>query len=65
MESLHRRLDDFYVDIALIVTLKTKQWVSSVKKTDKDASFISNVMPFFIAAYDGGFGLGSSTFGIL
>jgi hypothetical protein len=45
MESLHRRLDDFYVDIALIVTLKTKQWVSSVKKTDKDASFISNVMP--------------------
>ncbi len=51
---------------ALIVTLKNKQWVSSVKETDKDtSSIISNIIPFFIAAYDGGFGPGSSTFGIL
>jgi uncharacterized protein len=51
---------------AFIVTLKNKQWVSSVKETDKDTSIISsNIMPFFIAAYDGGFGPGSSTFGIL
>ncbi len=50
---------------AFIVTLKNKQWVSSVKETDKDTSIISNITPFFIAAYDGGFGPGSSTFGIL
>jgi uncharacterized protein len=51
---------------AFIVTLKNKQWVSSVKETDKDtSSIISNIIPFFIAAYDGGFGPGSSTFGIL
>ncbi|OAT72919.1 sulfite transporter TauE/SafE [Parageobacillus thermoglucosidasius] len=50
---------------AFIVTLKNKQWVSSVKETDKDTGMISNMLPFFIAAYDGGFGPGSSTFGIL
>ncbi|AEH47861.1 sulfite exporter TauE/SafE family protein [Parageobacillus thermoglucosidasius] len=50
---------------SFFVTLKTKQWVSSVKEADNDTSIISKIMPFFIAAYDGGFGPGSSTFGIL
>ncbi|MFD3446032.1 sulfite exporter TauE/SafE family protein [Microbacteriaceae bacterium 4G12] len=50
---------------ALIITLKNKQWVSSVEEKAKDTTIVSNVIPFFIAAYDGGFGPGSSTFGIL
>ncbi|PEB54463.1 sulfite transporter TauE/SafE [Bacillus pseudomycoides] len=50
---------------ALIITLKNKQWVSSVEGKAKDTTIVSNAMPFFIAAYDGGFGPGSSTFGIL
>ncbi|MFJ8530992.1 sulfite exporter TauE/SafE family protein [Bacillus sp. NPDC094106] len=50
---------------ALIITLKNKQWVSSVEEKSKDTTIVSNTVPFFIAAYDGGFGPGSSTFGIL
>lgn len=50
---------------ALLITLKNKQWVSSAEGKSKDIRIVHNVMPFFIAAYDGGFGPGSSTFGIL
>jgi uncharacterized membrane protein YfcA len=51
--------------LALIVTLKTNQWVTTSNDTNKDSSIIGKTMPFFIAAYDGGYGPGSSTFGIL
>ncbi|WP_416826613.1 sulfite exporter TauE/SafE family protein [Ectobacillus polymachus] len=50
---------------AFIVTLKNKQWVSSALGQAKTSTIVSNAVPFFIAAYDGGFGPGSSTFGIL
>lgn len=50
---------------ALVITLKNKQWVSSVEGKAKDIRIVTNAMPFFIAAYDGGFGPGSSTFSIL
>ncbi len=51
---------------ALFVTIRNKEWVDEVavvgghKKT-----LFSRVIPFFIAIYDGGFGPGSSTFGII
>nr|WP_233414676.1 sulfite exporter TauE/SafE family protein [Anoxybacillus caldiproteolyticus] len=51
--------------VALIVTLRSKQWVSSVEGKNKKTSIVSRIVPFFIAAYDGGFGPGSSTFGII
>ncbi|AIE58696.1 sulfite exporter TauE/SafE family protein [Bacillus methanolicus] len=50
---------------ALIITFKNKQWISSVEGKAKDTTIASNAIPFFIAAYDGGFGPGSSTFGII
>jgi uncharacterized membrane protein YfcA len=51
--------------IALVITLKNKQWVSSVDGKAKDLRIMYNGMLFFIAAYDGGFGPESSTIGIL
>jgi uncharacterized membrane protein YfcA len=50
---------------ALFVTLKNKQWVSKVDGKERVETVVTKTMPFFIAAYDGGFGPGSSTFGIL
>lgn len=50
---------------ALMVTLRSKKWVSSVEGSSNNTSIASRIIPFFIAAYDGGFGPGSSTFGII
>jgi uncharacterized protein len=51
---------------ALIVTIKNKNWTSTVEgKIQKADSITSRIIPFFIAVYDGGFGPGSSTFGII
>jgi uncharacterized protein len=50
---------------ALFVSLRTKQWVSSVQSQKKKPGMISKWLAFFIAVYDGGFGPGSSTFSIL
>lgn len=51
--------------LALIITLKNKQWASAVEEKAKVTRIVDKIMLFFIAAYDGGFGPGSSTFGIL
>lgn len=50
---------------SLFVTMKNKQWVSDAKEVAKKQTPLSRVIPFFIAIYDGGFGPGSSTFGII
>ncbi|MGX1902760.1 sulfite exporter TauE/SafE family protein [Thermolongibacillus altinsuensis] len=50
---------------ALFVSLKNKQWVSSVQVQKKKPNMISKCLSFLIAVYDGGFGPGSSTFAIL
>ncbi|WP_449621077.1 sulfite exporter TauE/SafE family protein [Robertmurraya sp. Marseille-Q9965] len=50
---------------ALFITLKNKDWVSSTEGIVKENTLKSKYNPFLIAAYDGGFGPGSSTFGII
>ncbi len=50
---------------ALFVTLRSKKWVSQVEGVSDSASFKSNIILFFIGLYDGGFGPGSTTFGII
>ncbi|KAA0546351.1 TSUP family transporter [Bacillus sp. BGMRC 2118] len=52
---------------SLFVTIKNKEWVSDAKESasTKKQTPLSKVIPFFIAIYDGGFGPGSSTFGII
>ncbi|MFZ3591176.1 sulfite exporter TauE/SafE family protein [Bacillus sp. DJP31] len=51
---------------ALFVTMKNKKWVASVaQETEQKSKYLSKIIPFFIAIYDGGFGPGSSTFGII
>jgi uncharacterized membrane protein YfcA len=51
---------------ALFVTMRNKKWVSAVaKEPNGKPTILSKVVPFFIAIYDGGFGPGSSTFGII
>jgi uncharacterized protein len=51
--------------LAIYVTLRNKQWISSMKETNKRANLVRKFIPFFVAIYDGGFGPGSSTFSIL
>lgn len=53
--------------LALFVTFKNNNWVSSVdvNRTQKGDSLSSRIITFCIAIYDGGFGPGSSTFGII
>ncbi|SMO66129.1 hypothetical protein SAMN06264849_10583 [Melghirimyces algeriensis] len=52
---------------AFIVTLKNRRWMESIQMEEKKSShnIWEYLLPFFIASYDGGFGPGSSTFGIL
>jgi uncharacterized protein len=53
---------------ALIVTFKNNNWISAaidVKDSNKASGLASRIITFFIAVYDGGFGPGSSTFGII
>ncbi len=51
---------------ALFVTLRNKKWVSDVsQETIQKSTILSRLVPFLIAIYDGGFGPGSSTFGII
>jgi uncharacterized protein len=50
---------------ALIVSLNTKEWTAAAKETVRKSTVYSKWIPFFIAIYDGGFGPGSSTFGII
>jgi uncharacterized protein len=52
---------------ALFITFKNNNWVSTVntKAIDRTNSIASRIITFFIAVYDGGFGPGSSTFGII
>ncbi|WP_155593329.1 sulfite exporter TauE/SafE family protein [Lysinibacillus cavernae] len=49
--------------LALIVTLKHKEWTEIPDRTQHKTHHLWQ--PFFIAMYDGGFGPGSSTFSIL
>ncbi|WP_102275301.1 sulfite exporter TauE/SafE family protein [Cytobacillus massiliigabonensis] len=57
----------FLLIFALAVTIKNREWINTVQTQKKESptkrwrSFIS----FSIAVYDGGFGPGSSTFGII
>jgi len=52
---------------ALVVTLKNNDWLEAVNKNERAShhKFWIPVIPFCIAIYDGGFGPGSSTFGII
>ncbi|WP_390621640.1 sulfite exporter TauE/SafE family protein [Rubeoparvulum massiliense] len=50
---------------ALVFTLANRKLGEVEQKESMPPSFISKTMPFLIATYDGGFGPGSSTFGIL
>lgn len=52
---------------ALIVTLKNNKWTKTIQVDQNKSSDTvwHSLVPFFIAAYDGGFGPGSSTFSIL
>jgi uncharacterized membrane protein YfcA len=50
---------------ALFVTMRNKKWVSAVQEASQKPTLISKIAPFFIAIYDGGFGPGSATFGII
>jgi uncharacterized membrane protein YfcA len=52
---------------ALIVTFKNNNWVTTVdmNSIQNSNSLSSRIISFFIAVYDGGFGPGSSTFGII
>ncbi|MDF2911794.1 MAG: sulfite exporter tauE/safE [Sporolactobacillus laevolacticus] len=52
---------------ALIVTLKNNKWTKTIQLDQNKSSDTvwHALVPFFIAAYDGGFGPGSSTFCIL
>jgi uncharacterized protein len=65
-EQTMNRIALILLFFALIVTLKNKQWVSSIAERSKSNTGIMRyLIPFFIAIYDGGFGPGSVTFGIL
>ena len=51
--------------MAFVIMIKNKKWISKKEENidlDHKTSF---VIPYFVALYDGGFGPGSSTFGIL
>lgn len=51
---------------ALFVTIRNKKWIEEVAQEKRQKStIVSRIIPFFIAIYDGGFGPGSSTFGII
>jgi uncharacterized protein len=52
---------------ALFITFKNNNWVTTVDKNSiQDSNSLSSrIISFFIAVYDGGFGPGSSTFGII
>lgn len=52
---------------ALVVTIRNKGWNENIQLEKKITynKIQRLLIPFFIAAYDGGFGPGSSTFGIL
>jgi uncharacterized membrane protein YfcA len=50
---------------ALFVTMRNKKWVSAIQEASQKSSLFSKITPFFIAIYDGGFGPGSATFGII
>jgi uncharacterized protein len=52
---------------ALFVTFRNNNWVSTSQGdgSQKTDSISSRIITFFIAVYDGGFGPGSSTFGII
>ncbi|QED48876.1 sulfite exporter TauE/SafE family protein [Cytobacillus dafuensis] len=56
-----------FLFIALVVTVKNKKWLETLQTKEKVPSnkIWQLLLPFFIACYDGGFGPGSSTFGIL
>lgn len=53
--------------LALAVTIKNKEWVETLQAEENTSSnkMCKLFIPLFIAAYDGGFGPGSSTFGII
>ncbi len=55
----------FLLCFALLITLKNKEWTEHILVEHKTAKKIKFYIPFLIAAYDGGFGPGSSTFSIL
>jgi uncharacterized membrane protein YfcA len=50
---------------ALLVTMRNKKWVAEAKEAAAKSTPLSKIIPFLIAIYDGGFGPGSSTFGII
>jgi uncharacterized protein len=52
---------------ALFVTFKNNNWVTTVDRNpiQNSNSLSTRIISFFIAVYDGGFGPGSSTFGII
>jgi len=51
---------------ALIVTLKSKEWAANIQLVHKSpTNKLRLYIPLFVAAYDGGFGPGASTFSIL
>lgn len=63
-ESTMNGLAFFLLLFALVITLKEKKAPASSKQ-EFTRNLLSPYTPFFIAAYDGGFGPGSSTFSIL
>ncbi|MGM9988035.1 MAG: sulfite exporter TauE/SafE family protein [Bacillaceae bacterium] len=50
---------------ALFVAIRNKRWFHYTKESRKMNPFLNASIQFFIAVYDGGFGPGSSTFGII
>ena len=57
----------FLLCFALLVTMKNKDWTGSIdlNKTLSSSTKANIYIPFLVAIYDGGFGPGSSTFGII
>jgi len=57
----------FLLCFALLVTVKNKDWTDSIaiNKTLSSSTKANLYIPFLVTIYDGGFGPGSSTFGII
>ncbi|MCC2249710.1 TSUP family transporter [Virgibacillus sp. AGTR] len=54
------------LNLALIVTLINKKWTANIQFNQQPLTYKMNLyIPLFVAAYDGGFGPGSSTFSII
>lgn len=66
-EKSMNRIAVILLFFALAVTLKNRDWIETTRADENKSSnkIWRTLVPFFIAAYDGGFGPGSSTFGIL